>query len=270
MSHFTVMVVGGGVEEQLAPFQENNMSDCPAEYLEFDIQYHKKEFKKDALKVIAGMEKDYKENGKKSYVANNIIEYRKLMKEKKYGDFLQKQGGYSKDSDGNLGYMLNLNSKWDWYQIGGRWAGRLKLKKGAKSGTCGEKSWGHTEDPYADGRVDSALVKDIDFKAMQEDPKEKEGLEKHWDEVISGKGMYKPEYFLKRYKTKEEYVRQNMLFSTHSVLIDGEWSEAGEMGWWGFSSETEEQANNWDANFFKNFIEKLDPETRITIVDCHI
>ena len=36
MSHFTVMVIGNNVVDQLAPFQENNMGDCPVEYLEFE------------------------------------------------------------------------------------------------------------------------------------------------------------------------------------------------------------------------------------------
>ena len=36
MSHFTVMVIGDNPEEQLAPYQENNMGDCPQEYLEFN------------------------------------------------------------------------------------------------------------------------------------------------------------------------------------------------------------------------------------------
>jgi hypothetical protein len=35
MSHFPVLVVGQDVEQQLAPFQENNMGDCPREYMEF-------------------------------------------------------------------------------------------------------------------------------------------------------------------------------------------------------------------------------------------
>lgn len=35
MSHFSVLVVGDDVEGQLASFQENNMGDCPKEYLSF-------------------------------------------------------------------------------------------------------------------------------------------------------------------------------------------------------------------------------------------
>jgi hypothetical protein len=36
MSHFTVLVIGENPEEQLTPYQENNMEDCPKEYLEFN------------------------------------------------------------------------------------------------------------------------------------------------------------------------------------------------------------------------------------------
>ena len=35
--HFSIMVVGDNVEEQMAPFQENNMGDCPNEYLEYYV-----------------------------------------------------------------------------------------------------------------------------------------------------------------------------------------------------------------------------------------
>jgi len=35
MSHFTCLVVGNNPEQQLAPYQENNMDDCPEQYLEF-------------------------------------------------------------------------------------------------------------------------------------------------------------------------------------------------------------------------------------------
>lgn len=35
MSHFTVLVIGDNPDQQLAPFQENNMGDCPEEYLKF-------------------------------------------------------------------------------------------------------------------------------------------------------------------------------------------------------------------------------------------
>jgi hypothetical protein len=36
MSHFTVLVIGNNPESQLMPYQENNMGDCPQEYMEFN------------------------------------------------------------------------------------------------------------------------------------------------------------------------------------------------------------------------------------------
>lgn len=75
MSHFTVMVIGENPEQQLAPFQENNMGDCPKQYLE-----------------------------------------------------------YIKDDDGT-GYYENPNAKWDWYLLGGRWTGSIKLKIGSNGNT---------------------------------------------------------------------------------------------------------------------------------------
>ena len=38
MSHFTVLVVGENPEHQLAPFQENNMDDCPEQFMAFHDQ----------------------------------------------------------------------------------------------------------------------------------------------------------------------------------------------------------------------------------------
>jgi hypothetical protein len=105
MSHFTVLVIGENIDKQLAPFQENNMDDCPKEYLKFfsskDDRY-----------------KDEPEN----------------------------------DEDG---YWENPNAKWDWYSLGGRWSGMIKLKDGA-TGTYGRP--GVFDNTTG---IDSALIKDI-------------------------------------------------------------------------------------------------------------
>lgn len=37
------------------------------------------------------------------------------------------------DEDGNLLSTCNPNSKWDWYEVGGRWHGMLLLKPGKKA-----------------------------------------------------------------------------------------------------------------------------------------
>jgi hypothetical protein len=50
MSHFSVLVIGENPEKQLAPYQENNMGDCPKEYLKFeetDLEERRKEYKEE-------------------------------------------------------------------------------------------------------------------------------------------------------------------------------------------------------------------------------
>lgn len=57
MSHFTVAVFSDGtktVDELLAPYQENNMGDCPREYMEFIsiTEEEKKNYENETIKMI--------------------------------------------------------------------------------------------------------------------------------------------------------------------------------------------------------------------------
>jgi hypothetical protein len=82
-----------------------------------------------------------------------------------------KYGWYQVDVDGNVDALIdrtNPNRKWDWYQIGGRWSGFLKLKPGA-AGSDGERSWTNRDEPNKVGWVDSARKGDIDFAGMRDE-----------------------------------------------------------------------------------------------------
>lgn len=57
---------------------------------------------------------------------------------------------------------------------------------------------------------------------------------------------------------------------TFAVLNGDGWHEVGEMGWFGFSSNTEEEKEAWDKEFFDKFLKNLEPEVVLTVVDCHI
>lgn len=121
MSHYTVMVVGDDIEKQLSPFQENNMGDCPEEYLEdIEIDGHK--------------------------------------------------------------YRDNPNAKWDWYSLGGRWSGMIKVKKG-KYGQHG--SPGVFKNKTG---IDSAIKKDIaNFDKILTNSFLKEGVWSSKDEYAYNK-----------------------------------------------------------------------------------
>ena len=51
MSHFVVLCIGENWEDNLAKFQENNMGDCPKEFLKFNdvTEEYQKEFENEGI-----------------------------------------------------------------------------------------------------------------------------------------------------------------------------------------------------------------------------
>lgn len=52
------------------------------------------------------------------------------------------------------------------------------------------------------------------------------------------------------------------------ITPNGEWHEKGKMGWWAIVSN-EKEKKDWETEF-KEFIDSLDEDTVVTVVDCHI
>ena len=71
--------------------------------------------------------------------------------------------------------------------------------------------------------------------------------------------------------TNENYVSEiNWKDITPFAFVTpiGEWHERGEMGWWACVSN-EKTKDNWKSEF-KEFLDNLDEDTIVTVVDCHI
>jgi len=175
----------------------------------------------------------------------------------------------------------NPNSKWDWYVMGGRWRGMLKLKEG-KVGVLGEAGVFKNESMIKGG-VDQAKFGDIDWDFMNGNPNDFEKYNRIWELIVEDdkpKNKDEEEYviypfytkkgLLEKYKTKETYLKAMMTFSTYAVLKDGEWFEPGEMGWFGISHAEDEDKLDFELNFFDKFLKDLPDEALLTIVDCHI
>lgn len=52
------------------------------------------------------------------------------------------------------------------------------------------------------------------------------------------------------------------------VTPDGKWCDRGEMGWWG-NVKNEKGDEDWEKEF-RDYLKSSDPETIVTLVDCHI
>lgn len=183
--------------------------------------------------------------------------------------------------DGNGGALSTYNpkSQWDWYQIGGRADGFLRVNLRAQVIQVDQRSPSKSEafnDTYS-RYVNSARVRDIDFSP---DPEAYKRKERFWDVVVGGAeptedeerlSFYNPQYYLDRYGTKENYATLEGGWYTRAVVLpDGSWHEMGKMGWWGVSSENDEEAIDWLKNYKARFIDTADPDWILTIVDCHI
>lgn len=138
MSHFSVLVIGKDVEKQLEPFWELDLNkkelakDDRAEFNEeFAVEDLEQEFEK------------YKEEHKE-------VEY--LTAEEWVNDW---GGNYLNKEKTAYGYYSNPNGHWDWHEIGGRWAGSIRLKDEDRD----KQILNELEDKGK--RVDTALKKDI-------------------------------------------------------------------------------------------------------------
>ncbi len=290
MSHFTVMVIGEDPEKQLAPYQENNMGDCPEEFLSFND--HTDEVLKDWAEADD----------------ETIDKYGNVEK------YAEEYHGYKKDPEtGKYGYWVNKNAKWDWYQLGGRWTGFFKVKEGANFFLTGKS--GLLTPPAEKGYADAIRKKDIDFESMRREAEEKAGnlydkvisitgpiertQEKEWDyireKMFPGKIDEARAYYhnlpevkaLQAYNvennyelfgieleefmcTREEYCKNagDAAFVTFALLKDGVWYERGEMGWFGMA-HNEKDPKEWNS-LVASMVENLPDETLISVYDCHI
>lgn len=184
MSHFTVLVVGGNPEKQLAPYQENNMENCPVEFLKFHDKESEcsKEYQTESVervkmldgRLLAKEDEAFRKPGTFGIGSDTheVPLHLKIVKVKfkkmylTFEEFMKDWHGYKeRDKKKNrYGYWENPNKKWDWYQLGGRWTGFFKLKPQAV-GAVGAP--GLMTSPPDLGYVDQVRKSEIDFPCMR-------------------------------------------------------------------------------------------------------
>lgn len=81
----------------------------------------------------------------------------------------------------------NPRSKWDWYQLGGRWTGFFTVKAAVGStAVLGEASWARADRPAEANTADLVRKSDIDFDIMRFDAEiAAEERFAHWVELLN-------------------------------------------------------------------------------------
>lgn len=212
MSHFAVAVFCHTDEDaelmrRLAPYQENNMGDCPKEYL----------------------------------------------------TFTEDEDCDVDEETGKRGYWENPNARWDWWQIGGRYSNWFKTKAGkpVNYGQIGELDFSLDQKTYRN----ALRFWEINVEGAPLQPGEDE---------LDFDCFYTPEYYRAQYGTKEEYATSQADVTPWAFIgFDGEWREAGKMGWWAVSDATRDSRVALREAFRKT-LNAAAPTDYIVMVDCHI
>ena len=251
MSHFLTLVIGEEPEEQLAKYDEDLKLPLhlykTKEQLISEKRKEIERYKKEYYDVFLADPEKYRSKCRKEHVDYVEHEFPKMLswtEEQMYEDAVSgilmededENENYEAEvvlhKDGSVWHVYNDDAKWDWYVIGGRYAGRLRLKDKTQEAYLYRPDHPHFYDREvlehlkklkAEGYCDQARVKDIS----------------NLSEI-----------------------------SCFAVVKDGKWYECGKMGWWGVVTERKDQ-DEWETEL-KKLLENLPPDTLLTMFDCHI
>lgn len=141
-------------------------------------------------------------------------------------------------STGKAMTTRNPQGLWDYWRMGGRYRGLLRLLPG-RPGRLGEQSYEWTFDGPCtedfDGRADQALRGDIDLDATRAACRRDESGD----------------------------------FRTWAVVAEGAWKGKAEMGWFGWPRTEPVAEEEWVA-WWDRLVEGLPADTLLTVVDCHV
>lgn len=207
MSHFTVLVIGDNVEDQLAPYDENKEADPRVE-------------SEDYLKALTdALEWLFREPTQEQIdrgmgFTETEVELRVRLDSRRTPEELTPEetldvltwydSSWQLDPDGKYRSYTTYNplSKWDWYQIGGRWSGFFYVKPGSSEDDYrpSHQHWterepgsgiGVHDGPVKPGLTDQARKKVIDFELMRKNA-EIEALQ-NWEKFEAAtKGLTSP------------------------------------------------------------------------------
>ncbi len=164
MSHFTVMVIGAEPEDQLAPFDEQLETPRYVSYTKDQlIEKEKKSIEDYKNGLYADFLADPERYRAKcvsnpahiNYLENEFPKKLSWDDEEIYQEAIKWYESEDIGENGEVYSTCNPNSKWDWFVLGGRWSGSIKLKEGA-TGEMGESGTGGNETG-----IDQAMKGDI-------------------------------------------------------------------------------------------------------------
>lgn len=200
----------------------------------------------------------------------------------------------------------NPNKRWDWWAVGGRWPDRLTMKNGRRCDQCrlsdldleGMRTTriterrGYVRD--AIGKVGLAMgeaeeiwkryVPALAAERKAWNAARHEGTPVAWaawidalpkDHVVyEANRTHRLVRELDDYGVPEdapdlsEWIESPPAITSHAYVLNGEWHERGEMGWWAVVHDPQ-QRTKWEDEV-SDMVAGLRPDQWLSVVDCHI
>ena len=209
----------------------------------------------------------YNEADEKYFVFNPVA-YEHILE--KFDKFRQENHNWTLDMyinemgyqqvDGQWGYYDNPNGYWDWYSLDGK-DYLFEVKDDCKT------------DPESEDWI--GYFRKNDYEWYPDDREAKEDAEEFWDDFIGDTaiaqppGIWNKQYFLDRYKTKKQYVKEMSRTIPYAFITpDGVWHSAGRVGWFAISDETAEDSDRYMKEWDAWLASEANPY--VSLVDCHI
>lgn len=300
MSHFSVLVI-----TEQAPLQED-LERILLPWHEFECTGLDNEYVVEVDRNLNELNSDWEKHNNGKSFHDFLLDWCGITfiadGEQPQIETIHKHGYGVLDKDGDIVRIVqrtNPNAKWDWWQIGGRYAGKLRTLTRNKTDSCrrAELSWVAMKWARQMDRAGwiteilagSELSRDNLQTALQLaptahtawlalDPRPRGEEYAKW--LVSTYGV--PGFHLVKARnaapfdlpdldptqTIDEWIAAAPALSCFAVVKDGKWYEQGNMGWWGIVVD-EKDKGVWEREF-NNLIEDLAPESWLTVVDCHI
>ena len=285
MSHFKVIVIGEDIATKLQPWHEFECTGVNDKYIQ------EVNTTEETLKQYESVKEDY---------AN----LREFISEELEMSIVEPNEELDLDSDHKYNYAImdgsnlvktirrtNPNSKWDWWQIGGRYSNQIVTKDGSVVNSARKKDidiaetkrkfcvpWLANYDKYH--AIAQLFVKNENEFKTWESLEAINNIEER-RKIYCDQWQHKAfENALPQYwdidediitKQRDEFIAitESMVLAGFAMVYKGEWLYKGTMGWWGFNDATEDSTISYRKKA-NEIIESLDGEELITIVDCHI
>lgn len=184
---------------------------------------------------------------------NHLVSLYDGMKDREPSfEAFMKGEGYVLTPDG-WGSMYNDNARYDYYTLDGK---------------------EYLFDPKKGEEMDDGAYRyrksQIDFSKYAEDDYTEQDAEDYWDEAMKSDDKKYKDYMLKRYETKEQYVKEIITPYPYCFITpDGVCHAPGFMGWFACDDATAESTTKYIDEWLA-YISSDKDDPYVSILDCHI